>query len=148
MPDESKKKRTVKRKVAASSEAVIDPAVSAALPPLPSRVKMHDLWEMRLAQQEKLTAEAEQRAALLLAQTHRISRLYVLAKLDPKGAILGYEQKEREAKELEAAAAKRVEAAENKALIAKRRMEATLGRPMRNVGIDMNTGEVISPEQE
>ena len=106
--------------------------VPPAVPSLPTRVALSDLWEMRLAQADKRTAEAQAEAA-------RMSRLYALCKLDPKGIVLGIEKK------LEGAN-KAVEAAENRALIAKKRMEHALGRPLTGLAIDPDSGEVISKE--
>lgn len=97
----------------------------------PLRVSLSDLWEMRLAQADKRTAEAQLEAA-------KFSRMYALAKLDPKGIVLGIEKKLDSAK-------RDAEAAENRALIAKKRMEHTLGRPMTGLAIDPDSGEVQIP---
>lgn len=139
MADNKAQKRTYRRKAApveASPAAIpVEPAtgvVHSQPAALPSRVALSDLWEMRLAQADKRTAEAQAEAA-------RMSRLYALCKLDPKGIVLGIEKK------LEGAN-KAVEAAENRALIAKKRMEHALGRPLTGLAIDPDSGEVISKE--
>lgn len=121
------KSRKKKAPVAPELPTVELPAGDVA----PLRVSLSDLWAMRLAQAEKKTAEAEMEAA-------RMSRLYILAKLDPKGLVLGIEQK------LEAAQ-KAVEAAENRSLIAKKRMEHVLGRSLTGLAIDPDSGEVQVP---
>ena len=114
--------------------AVVEPATGVAdVQPLPApvnRVSLSDLWEMRLAQADKRTAEAQQEAA-------RMSRLYILAKIDPKGLILAVEKKLDDAK-------KATESAENRSLIAKKRMEFALGRSLTGLAIDPDSGEVIS----
>ena len=110
-------------------KAVEAPVEAAPVEPsLPMRVSLADLWEMRLAQTEKRLAEAQ-------AEASRFQRLYVLAKLDPKGLILGIEKKADDAK-------RSAEGAENRALIAKKRMEHTLGRPLTGLSIDPDSGEV------
>lgn len=133
-------KTTRKRKAAAAPVALPDtgvanvapaPVEAPAAPALPSRVALSDLWEMRLAQADKRTAEAQQEAA-------RMSRLYALAKIDPKGIVLGIEKKLDDA-------AKAAERAENRALIAKKRMEHALGRPLAGLSIDPDSGEVVAP---
>lgn len=123
--------RTRKKRVSQVTEVEQISAVPEVVPAAPSRVSLADLWAMRLAQAEKKTAEAEMEAA-------RMSRLYILAKLDPKGLVLGIEKK------LEAAQ-KAAEAAENRSLIAKKRMEHALGRPLTGVAIDPDSGEVQLP---
>lgn len=116
-----------KKKVAALVEA--DAAsMGEVAPPAPLRVALSDLWEMRLAQADKRTAEAQAEAA-------KFSRMYALAKLDPKGIVLGIEKQLDTAK-------KAVESAENRALIAKKRMEHALGRPLTGLAIDPDSGEV------
>lgn len=144
MPEEVKKKVRKPRKKA---EVAAAPA-PAAPAPKPLRVKMNDLWNMRLAQQEKFAAEADQRTALQKAETQRALRLYFLAKLDPKGHILACEKKAEAAKAEAETAAKRAEKAENKVLLMQKRMEDTIGRPVKNLGIDLDTGEVVLPPQE
>lgn len=119
--------RTRKKKAAAPVVAE-EAAIVEELPTAPKRVALSDLWEMRLAQADKRTAEAQAEAA-------KFSRMYALAKLDPKGIVLGIE------KQLEAAK-KAAESAENRALIAKKRMEHTLGRPLTGLAIDPDSGEV------
>ena len=146
MPEEVKKKVRKPRKKAEVA-AVPAPSVSAPAPK-PLRVKMNDLWNMRLAQQEKFAAEADQRTALQKAETQRALRLYFLAKLDPKGHILACEKKAENAKAEAETAAKRAEKAENRVLLMQKRMEDTIGRPVKNLGIDLDTGEVILPPQE
>lgn len=118
------------KKVSAPVEA--DVAVPA--PALPTRVNLTDLWEMRLAQLER-------RALLAEAEVSRMTKLYALEKLDKKGIVLGLEKKIDTAK-------KQAEAAENRALIAKKRMENTLGRSLANLAIDPDTGEIMLPPQE
>lgn len=121
-----------RRKKAASD--VVAPIVEApeeSAPAAPLRVSLSDLWEMRLAQADKRTAEAQAEAA-------RMSRLYVLAKIDAKGHVLAIEKRLEDAK-------KAVEAAENRALIAKKRMEGALGRPLTGLAIDPDSGEVQVP---
>lgn len=126
-----------RRKKAAPIEEAVPVAVEPTtgvvdVQPAPApanRVALSDLWEMRLAQADKRTAEALQEAA-------RMSRLYILAKIDPKGLILAVEKKLDDAK-------KAVESAENRSLIAKKRMEFTLGRSLTGLAIDPDSGEVI-----
>lgn len=108
-------------------------AAEASVPPAPpTHVKLHDLWEMRLAQQEKRAAEAE-------AEVARISKLYVLQAIDPKGRVVALENKQSTAKAL-------AEKAETRALLAKKRIEGTLGRSMAGVAIDPDTGEIAIQE--
>lgn len=121
--------RRKKAQAAPATEAPVVEAAQAA-PAAPLRVSLSDLWEMRLAQAEKKTAEAQMEAA-------KFSRLYALAKLDPKGIVLGIEKKQDDAK-------KAVESAENRALIAKKRMEHAIGRPLTGLAIDPDSGEVQS----
>lgn len=123
--------RRTKKAAPAVVEAVVEAPASVAPPALPNRVNLADLWEMRLAQLEKraLTAEAE---------TARMSKLYALAKLDKQGIVLGLEKKIETAQ-------RQAEAAENRALIAKKRMEGTLGRSLTNLAIDPDTGEIVNP---
>jgi len=137
--DAKSQKKTYRRKAApveASTPAAmpIEPAtgvVDSVPAPLPMRVSLSDLWEMRLAQADKRTAEAQEEAA-------RMSRLYALAKLDPKGIILGIEKKLDDAK-------KAAERAENRSLIAKKRMEHALGRSLAGLAIDPDSGDVQTP---
>jgi hypothetical protein len=148
MPEEVKKKVSRRKKAPAKVAAAPEAAPAPAPAPKPLRVKMNDLWNMRLAQQEKFAAEADQRTALQKAETQRALRLYFLAKLDPKGHILACEKKAENAKAEAETAAKRAEKAENKVLLMQKRMEDTIGRPVKNLGIDLDTGEVILPPQE
>lgn len=138
MADNKAQKRTYRRKaspVEVTPVAIpIEPATGVVdVQPAPApanRVALSDLWEMRLAQADKRTAEAQQEAA-------RMSRLYILAKIDPKGLILAVEKKLDDAK-------KATESAENRSLIAKKRMEFALGRSLTGLAIDPDSGEVIS----
>lgn len=149
---EAAKPKVTKKKVAGRRKAVpaLAPAIDSAPAPAPKplRVKMPDLWNMRLAQQEKFAAEADARTAQQKAATERVTRLYLLSKLDPKGHVLACEKREQQAKAEAEAAGKRAEKAENKVLLAQKRMEDTIGRPVKNLGIDLDTGEVILPPQE
>lgn len=128
------KRRKKSAPVEAVMPSVAEPATSVVdVQPLPApanRVALSDLWEMRLAQADKRAAEAQQEAA-------RMSRLYILAKIDPKGLILAVEKKLDDAK-------KATESAENRSLIAKKRMEFALGRSLTGLAIDPDSGEVIS----
>lgn len=120
--------RTRRKKAAAPVEVeAVQPAPPVEPAPV-NRVSLADLWEMRLAQ-------AEQRTAAAKAEAARFQRLYALAKLDPKGIILGIEKTLEDAK-------KAGEQAENRSLIAKKRMEHTLGRPLAGLAIDPDSGEV------
>ena len=138
MADAKSQKKTYRRKPAPIEAAVtvappVEPAtgvVDSVPAPLPNRVSLSDLWEMRLAQADKRTAEAQQEAA-------RMSRLYILAKIDPKGLVLAVEKKLDDAK-------KAAESAENRSLIAKKRMEFALGRSLTGLAIDPDSGEIIS----
>lgn len=123
-PTKTRKKRTPAPVVAPVAE--VAPAVES--PAVPMRVSLTDLWEMRLAQADKRAAEHKAEAA-------RFQRLYVLAKLDAKGLVLGIEKALEDAKSA-------VERAENRALIAKKRMEHTLGRSLTGLAIDPDSGEV------
>lgn len=109
--------------------AEVAPATAAA-----PRVSLLDFANMRLGY-------AEMREAKAVAEQHRMARLYALSKIDPKGLILGLEAKRD-------GALKDAEKAENRALIAKKRIEATIGRSLEGVGIDPETGEVRFPDQE
>lgn len=124
--------KTRRKKAQTATVEVIEPdtGVSTIPPPasLPMRVSMADLWEMRLAQADQRTAEAKADAA-------RFQRLYALSKLDPKGIVLGIEKKLEDSR-------KALESAENRALIAKKRMEHTLGRSLAGLAIDPDSGEV------
>lgn len=117
-----------RKKKAVASPVVEEVAVVEAAPPAPLRVALSDLWEMRLAQADKRTAEAQAEAA-------KFSRLYALAKLDPKGIVLGIEKQLDTAK-------RAAESADNRSLIAKKRMEHALGRPLTGLAIDPDSGEV------
>ena len=122
-----------KTRKAASEMVAPEPVVSEAeAPVIPTKVNLHDLWEMRLAQQEKRAAEAEAEAA-------RISKLYVLLAIDPKGRVLALEKKQ-------ATAVAQAEKAETRALLTKKRIEGTLGRSMAGVAIDPDTGEIAIQE--
>ena len=125
------KTRRTRKAAPAVVEAVVEAPELVAAPALPSRVNLADLWEMRLAQLEKraLTAEVE---------VARMTKLYALSKLDKQGIVLGLEKKMDAAK-------RQAEAAENRALIAKKRMESTLGRSLTNIAIDPDTGEIVNP---
>lgn len=124
------KTRRTKKAAPAVVEAVVEAAPEVA--PLPNRVSLSDLWEMRLAQLEK-------RALLAEAEVARMTKLYALSKLDKQGIVLGLEKKMDTAK-------RQAEAAENRVLIAKKRMEGTLGRSLTNLAIDPDTGEIVNPE--
>lgn len=142
MPEETKKKRTTRRKAPVAvkaTEAQVDASSASAptalaAPPAPMRVNLSDLWAMRLAQQER-------RAALAEAETARFKRLYALKVLDPKGTILAIEKKLEEAQ-------KSAERAENQELIAKKRMEGSIGRPLARLAIDPDTGEIADFSKE
>lgn len=95
------------------------------------RVNLADLYAMRLAQLEKRALKAE-------AESARMAKLYALEKLDKKGIVLGLEKRID-------AATKQIEQAENKELIAKKRMESTIGRSLTNVAIDPDSGEIVIP---
>lgn len=129
MAEENKRKSSRVKKVAAT----VEPAASSAADPV-NHVKLSDLWAMRVAQ-------AEKRAALAEAEAAKFKRLYALRVLDPKGTILGIEAKLDEAK-------KSAERAENRELIAKKRMEADIGRSLVNLAIDPDTGAVVDPSKE
>ena len=133
-PIESPKpRRSSKRKTkAAASAAVAGTEVAAPLPGTATHVKLNDLWEMRLAQMERRALQAE-------AEVARMTKLYALEKLDKKGIVLSLEKKM-------ATANKAAELAETRSLLAKKRMEGTIGRPLANVSIDPDTGEVVIPE--
>lgn len=126
----TRKRRTRKP----AEEAVVTPVVEevpVAAPVAATRVNLADLYAMRLAQLEKRALKAE-------AESARMAKLYALEKLDKKGIVLGLEKRID-------AATKQIEQAENKELIAKKRMESTLGRSLSNVAIDPDTGEVVIP---
>lgn len=125
------KTRRTRKAAPAAVEAVVEPVPA---PVAPSRVNLSDLWEMRLAQLERRALQAE-------AEVARMTKLYALEKLDKKGIVLSLEKKIETAK-------RQAEAAENRALIAKKRMEGTLGRSLTNVAIDPDTGEIVLPSQE
>ena len=132
MPEELKKKPTRRK-----AKVVADPveaAVAPSAPAAPARVKLADMWAMRLAQQEKRAALAEEEAA-------RFKRLYALRVLDAKGTVLAIERKMEEAR-------KKAERAENQELIAKKRMEHDIGRSLANLAIDPDTGEVADFSKE
>jgi hypothetical protein len=128
MPEEMKKK-PMRRKAKAA-----EPVAPPSAPPAPSRVKLADMWSMRLAQQERRAALAELEAA-------KFKRLYALKVLDPKGTVLFIEKSMEEAR-------KKAERAENQELVAKKRMEHDLGRSMTNLAIDPDTGEVADFSKE
>lgn len=128
----TKKRRTRKAPVEAVPEVVESaPEAVEAAPASVLRVSLSDLHAMRVAQLEKRALKAE-------AEVARMTRLYALEKLDRKGIILGLEKRIEQAN-------KQVEAAENRELIAKRRMESTIGRSLSNVAIDPESGEVVIP---
>lgn len=139
------KKRTRKKAVESVSapEALPSTETSSETPPT-GRVSLNDLWAMRLAKADQRTAEVEKKLAQAKAEAARMARLYALLKLDPKGIVLGIEKQRSDAEAAEKAAEKAIEKAENAALIAKKRMEASLGRPMQGVAIDPDTGEVLN----
>lgn len=136
------KKRARKAPVKASEESLAVAEVEAKAKP--SKVKLADLWAMRLAKTEKRLAEVEKRLAQAQAESARMSRLYALAKLDPKGIVLGIEKKRAQAEAAERAADKAIEKAENEALIAIKRMESSIGRPIQGLAIDPDSGEVFN----
>ncbi len=123
------KTRRTKKAAPAAVVAVVEAVPEVA--PLPNKVSLSDLWEMRLAQLEK-------RALLAEAEVARMTKLYALSKLDKQGIVLGLEKKMDTAK-------RQAEAAENRVLIAKKRMEGTLGRSLTNLAIDPDTGEIVNP---
>lgn len=127
----TKKRRTRKAAVEAVPEVVAVEAAPVPTAPTAMRVNLADLYAMRMAQLEKRALKAE-------AEVARMTKLYALEKLDRKGIVLGLE------KRIEQANAQ-VEAAENKELIAKKRMESAIGRSLSNVAIDPDTGEVVIP---
>lgn len=130
MPEDLKKKSTRRK---AKVEPVAE-AAPAAAPAAPVRVKLADMWAMRLAQQERRAALAELEAA-------KFKRLYALRVLDVKGTILAIEKSMEEAR-------KKAERAENQELVAKKRMEHDIGRSMTNLAIDPDTGEVADFSKE
>lgn len=132
MPEDLKKKST-RRKAKVEPVAEAAPAAAAA-PAAPVRVKLADMWAMRLAQQERRAALAELEAA-------KFKRLYALRVLDVKGTILAIEKSMEEAR-------KKAERAENQELVAKKRMEHDIGRSMTNLAIDPDTGEVADFSKE
>lgn len=125
----AKTRRTKKAATAVAEVAV--PQAEVVVPSRPNRVNLSDLWEMRLAQLEKRLQLAE-------AETARMTKLYALEKLDKKGIVLGLEKKIENFK-------KQAESAENRELIAKKRMESTLGRSLANIAIDPDSGEIVEP---
>lgn len=130
----AKPRRTSKKAPPALPDAVEPEQAVEAAPepaPVPRRVDMHDLWNMRLAQQEK-------RAALAEAETARVSKLYVLQTIDPKGRVLALEKKQ-------ATAQHQAEQAENRAILARKTIEGKLGRKLEGLSIDPETGEVVQP---
>lgn len=133
---------TKKRVRKAPAKAAVEVPVAGEAASVPMRVSLNDLWAMRLAKAEQKTAEVEKKLAQAQAESARMARLYALAKLDPKGIILGIEKQRDQAQTAEKAAEKAIEAAENRSLLAIKRMEAALGRPMRGLAIDPDTGEV------
>lgn len=117
-----------------AEEVVVMPVVEekpVAAPAPATRVNLADLYAMRLAQLEKRALKAE-------AESARMAKLYALEKLDKKGIVLGLEKRIDEAN-------KQLEQAENKELIARKRMESTIGRSLTNVAIDPDSGEVVIP---
>lgn len=129
--------KTRRPKKALSVDPVIEPAVVVEAPvdqegaARPTRVDLSDLWAMRLAQQEK-------RAALAEADVARISKLYVLQAIDPKGRVLALEKKL-------ATAQHQAEQAENRALLTRKTIEGKLGRKLEGLSIDPETGEIVQP---
>lgn len=123
--------KTRRTRKAAPAPVEVEPVAEVAVPApaLPNRVSLSDMWAMRLAQQEK-------RAALAEAEAEKYKRLYALKTLDPKGIVLGIESALDAAK-------KKAERAENAELIAKKRMEHTIGRSLANLAIDPDTGEIV-----
>lgn len=138
MPEDIKKKRTTRRRASAdagrTAAPTVESPVASPVAPAPMRVNLSDLWTMRLAQQER-------RAFLAEAEAARFRRLYALKVLDPKGTILAIEKKLEEAQ-------KSAERAENQELIAKKRMEGTIGRPLARLAIDPDTGEIADFSKE
>lgn len=135
MASVTKTRRTKKVPVALVPE--VEPVVEheaetpAEVVEMPKRVALTDLWTMRLAQLEK-------RAALAEAETARVSKLYVLQAIDPKGRVLALEKKQ-------ATAQHQAEQAENRALLARKTIEGKLGRKLEGLSIDPETGEVVQP---
>lgn len=126
-------RKTTRKAVPTPETVEVTPIVEPIAPiaPTPKRVDLKDLWEMRAGQLEKRAAEAE-------AEVARISKLYVLNILDPKGRVMALEKKLETAK-------RQAEQAETKALLAKKRIEGAVGRSLANVAIDPDTGEIIVP---
>ncbi len=110
---------------------VVEAHVEQEVTARPTRVDLSDLWVMRLAQQEK-------RAALAEAEVARISKLYVLQAIDPKGRVLALEKKQ-------ATAQHQAEQAENRALLTRKTIEGKLGRKLEGLSIDPETGEIVQP---
>ncbi len=125
----TKQRRTRKAPVEVVPEVAVVEEVPASAPAM--RVKLSDLHDMRVAQLEKRALKAE-------AEVARMSKLYALEKLDRKGIVLGLEKRIEQAN-------KQIEAAENRELIARKRMEHTIGRSLSNVAIDPDTGDVVIP---
>ena len=127
-------KKTRRPRKAAEAPVEVEPVALPADPmpesSPPKRVDLADLWAMRLAHLEKRAAAAD-------AEVARISKLYVLLAIDPKGRVLALEKKIETAKH-------QAEQAETRALLAKKRIEGTLGRSMVGVAIDPDTGEIVS----
>lgn len=124
----TRKRRPKKADAAPVVEAVEQAEIAAPALAKADRVSLADLHAMRLAQMEKRALKAEMESA-------RMSKLYVLSMLDKKGLVAGLEKKIE-------AAQKDIEAAENKELIAKKRMEHAIGRPLTGLAIDPDSGEV------
>lgn len=146
MPTETKTRRPRKKAEAVVEAVALETSVAPTqAAPLPTRVSLNDLWALRLAKSEKRIAEVEKRLAQAQAESARMARLYALSKLDPKGIVLGIEKQRSTAEAAERAADKAAEKAENEALIAIKRMEAMLGRPLQGLAIDPDSGEVSQP---
>jgi len=132
---EIKKKRPYRRRKSVESSA---PIVSESAPaeagspeagPRPLMMTGSELLQMRLAQAELRTALAEREAA-------KLRKLFVLAKIDPKGVV---EKQEKVIAERDSS----LKEAQQKFSMLRLRIGTRLGVDLESCGIDVETGEVV-----
>ncbi len=138
MSDQKPKRQYRRRKaIAAQVESIPEtesiPAVeeSPKAPEGPKTLLMtqNELFQMKLSQAELRIALAEREAA-------KLRKLFVLAKIDPKGVI---EKQEKTISEKESG----LKAAQQKFALIRTRVGARLGVDMTTCGFDPDTGEVV-----
>jgi hypothetical protein len=138
MSEQKPKRQYRRRKVAApelesipAAESIAPVAEAPKAPEGPKTLLMtgNELTQMKLAQAELRIALAEREAA-------KLRKMFILAKIDPKGVV---EKQEKNIEEKDEA----LKAAQHKFTLIRIRVGGRLGVDMAQCGFDPDTGEVV-----